>query len=134
MQLRRGALHQIGPNRWREAEPQQAVQFFAAARGKAADFARVLEHAPRDFHDLRAYRRQHDARGRAFDELRAETLLQRLDLFAQRRLCRVDALGRPSEMARLRDRDEILELSQTGHWLHSQDRQVHRRRGIRASP
>src|SRR5882672_7825014 len=78
--------------------------------GELDDLIAGFEDAARPLDDFLPGSGQRDALRRAFDELHAEISLELFQLRRERRLAHEAALGRASEVARIRDRDEITQV------------------------
>ena len=115
LQLGNDERQQIRSDRRRQAEAQDPGEFPPAAHRERADLVGVRQHPPGDLDDLRAERGDHDLVACPLHELRAETHLERLELFAERRLGGVRPLRRAPEMPRFIKGHQVLELSEIGH-------------------
>jgi hypothetical protein len=94
----RRALQQIGPNGGRQPKSQQTAQSLHAAGREASDFTGVSEHASRNVDNLRANRREQNARCSPLYKLNTESILEGFYLLAQRWLGRVDLFRGPAEI------------------------------------
>ena len=107
---------QIRRDRVDDAELQRACQLVAARLGNLPDLLRLLEHPLRLLDDAPADGRHRDLALAAFEEHRAELVLELLDGHRQRRLADEAALGRPAEAPLVGDRDDVAKLVQRHRW------------------
>ena len=103
---------QVGRQGGEQPEAKRARLGVGGPAGDVADVVGLAQHHPGTFHDRLADVGQHDLPGAALDQLHAELVLQLLQLGRQRRLADEARLGGATEVAVVRNGDQVPEVLQ----------------------
>ena len=105
-------------DRWYDAEPEFAGQWFPGAARRLHEVLDVAQYQPCLHGDLLAGRRDRHGAVCAVHEFRAEVRLEFADGVAERRLRHEAALRSPPEMLGFGQGQEVLQLLECGYAFH----------------